>query len=575
MKTSRSLYVSLIIMTLVVSSLSTVLFVAGLSRRTLALTGAPQALEGVPTQPASPVKINAVNPNPPDETVKLVFIHHSSGENWLSNSNGVLLQALNDNNYYVSDGGSGGPGNIGSRTDIGDWYEWFAGPNSGEITDWLYNQDNTRSNSIPNPDEGRENEIVMFKSCFPNSNVWGNPDDPPNDDPDPPRGFAPNSPNHNVANVKRIYIDILEYFEIRQDRLFIVITAPPLRAATTDVARAANARAVNNWLVHEWLADYPYHNVAVFDFYNVLTTNGGAPDVNDLGSITGNHHRLITTTKPITIEHKTDGDDDSEPNYLEYPSAGGTNNHPSQAGNRKATGEFVSLLNAYYSCWKYGDCWDDPADWIAVVAATDVASVHPGETATHTLSVTASEGFATPVTFTLQGAPSEALASFDPNPVTPPGTSQLHITTTPSTVAGVYAMPVTGTSGALTDTANLVLIVTSSGMPSFTLGTSPTVRVAKPNQMVSYTAAITGVSGFSQPVTLTVVGLPAGVGEAWSANPVTPDSSSILTLSIPGNPPFGDCPLYVVGTAETQFVATGIALIVDYPFKHYLPIILK
>jgi hypothetical protein len=47
-------------------------------------------------------------------------------------------------------------------------------------------------------------------------------------------------------------------------------TAPPLR----DPTYAANARAFNNWLVSEWLANYTYSNVFVFDFYNVLTTNG-------------------------------------------------------------------------------------------------------------------------------------------------------------------------------------------------------------------------------------------------------------------------------------------------------------
>jgi hypothetical protein len=74
--------------------------------------------------------------------------------------------------------------------------------------------------------------------------------------------------------------------------------------------------------------------------------------------------------------------------------------------------------------------------WISVTATTDVASIYPGETATFTLSVTASEGFTAPVTLTLQGAPSGTTVLFDHNPVTPPGTSQLYITTTTSTAPG-------------------------------------------------------------------------------------------------------------------------------------------
>jgi len=203
-----------------------------------------------------------------------------------------------------------------------------------------------------------------------------------------------------------------------------------------------------------------------------------------------------------------------------------------------------------------------------------VRTALPGEAATYTLSVTAGNGFTAPVTLGLQGAPSDAVASFAPNPVIPPGTSQLHITTTTSTAAGIYAMTAAGTAGVLADTASLFLIVTSA-TPSFTLNISPTTRIARPNQTVSYTAVVTGVNGFSQPVTLTVLGLPTGVGASWSVNPVTPGNSSILTLSIPSSPPFGDHPLQVVGTAETQTVAESVTLIIDYPFKSYLPIILK
>ena len=107
----------------------------------------------------------------------------------------------------------------------------------------------------------------------------------------PLRGQDAGSEHHTVANAKGIYNDLLAYFATRQDKLFVVITAPPLAQASTDASRAANARAFNNWLVNDWLDGYPHNNVAVFDFYNVLTSNGGNADTNDLGQATGNHHR--------------------------------------------------------------------------------------------------------------------------------------------------------------------------------------------------------------------------------------------------------------------------------------------
>ena len=166
---------------------------------------------------------------------------------------------------------------------------------------------------------GGENRIILFKSCFPNSNLEGNPDDPP---------AAELSYDLTVANAKAVYNNLLTYFQTRPDKLFIVITAPPLRASETDAARAANARAFNSWLVDDWLDGYPLANVAVFDYYNVLT----APD---------NHHRWNNNA----VEHVIA----TASNTAHYPSE---DDHPSTAGQQKATSEFVPLLNYWYQRWQ-------------------------------------------------------------------------------------------------------------------------------------------------------------------------------------------------------------------------------
>lgn len=184
-----------------------------------------------------------------------------------------------------------------------------------------------------------ENQIVMFKSCFPNSALQGNINDPtPPIDTNPLRGQSSDSQYHTVANAKGIYLDLLEYFKTRPDILFVVITAPPL----SDATYAGNARALNNWLVDEWLTNYTVGNVFVFDFYNVLTSNGGNANTNDVDLESGNHHRWWNGE----VQHKTDGDDDANPNTLEYPTE---DDHPSIAGNQKAKAEFVALLNNAYN----------------------------------------------------------------------------------------------------------------------------------------------------------------------------------------------------------------------------------
>lgn len=270
----------------------------------------------------------ADDPNPPAETVKLIFIHHSTGSNWLKDGYGDLGIRLGENNYFVSDTNYGwGPDSIGDRTDIPNWTEWFRSDKTPIYMEALFSESGQHTNYTRNlSDPGGENQIVMFKSCFPNSNLEGNPDDPPT----PGSGLS-------VSNAKYIYNDLLTYFVTRPDKLFIVITAPPVQ----DSRYADNARAFNLWLMYDWLqeANYPLNNVAVFDFYNVLTH----PD---------NHHRY----KDGQIEHIIDKDR----NTLYYDSNG--DDHPSEKGSRKATDEFIPLLNIYYQRWKNNPSAEPPAE---------------------------------------------------------------------------------------------------------------------------------------------------------------------------------------------------------------------
>ncbi|MHC1726697.1 MAG: hypothetical protein AB9866_11920 [Syntrophobacteraceae bacterium] len=285
----------------------------------------------------------------PDRPVRLIFIHHSTGEAWLSDDHGELGISLRNNNYFVSDTNYGwGPvsllgGPIGDYTDIGHWWSWFRSSESGSLLQALYqaSAQNCGYSRMENEPAG-PNQIIMFKSCFPNSALQGQPDDPvPAIESNPLVGDSSGSASHTVANAKGIYIDLLNYFQTRRDKLFIVVAAPPL----SDATYSSNARAFNQWLVNTWLDGYPYKNVFVFDFYNVLTTNGGSPDVNDRNQESGNHHRWWNGA----IQHKTNGDDDGNPNVLEYASG---DDHPTGAGDLKATSEFQKLLNVAYNRWK-------------------------------------------------------------------------------------------------------------------------------------------------------------------------------------------------------------------------------
>jgi hypothetical protein len=261
-----------------------------------------------------------VDPNPPASVVKLIFIHHSTGQNWLDESNGGLGLALSQNNYFVSDTNYGwGPDTIGDRTDIPNWLEWFQSMETATYMAALYAENGINSPYTRSTleDPGGENEIILFKSCFPNSALEGNPNDSPS-----PDGWL------TVGHAKYVYNQLLLYFQDHPDKLFVVVTAPPL----IDGTYAANARAFNQWLMSDWLSQNHYilQNVAIFDFYNVLT----GPN---------NHHRYYNGdiqhifTPGMNTEYYPTGDD-----------------HPSKTGNLKATSEFIPLLNIFYHRWKNG-----------------------------------------------------------------------------------------------------------------------------------------------------------------------------------------------------------------------------
>jgi hypothetical protein len=281
----------------------------------------------------------AVNTAPPASPVKLIFIHHSTGQAWLEDEHGGLGVALRDNDYFVSDTNYGwGPDSIGDSTDLGHWWTWFRGPSAGTYLTALYDESGQHSSySRLAVDPGGANEVVMFKSCFPNSLLSG-PNSPiPAIADDPMKGQPCGGGDFTVANAKGIYVDLLEYFEAHPEKLFVAVVAPPVTSPDTP-----GGRALADWLVDHWLQDsgYTAGNVMVFDFYTVLTSSaaGGASDV---GLASGNHHRVWNGA----VQHKTDDGADR----LAYPTG---DSHPNAAGDQKATAEFVPLLNAAYNAWK-------------------------------------------------------------------------------------------------------------------------------------------------------------------------------------------------------------------------------
>jgi hypothetical protein len=268
-----------------------------------------------PANGLSPVLVsNDLSADPPKSPLRLLFIHHSVGgrlladagpkepidnEIWRSHPEGGGLRTkLRAAGYDVHEASYGSV--VGDKTDLADWLPKFRDQMDRVLAVDLNDR------ALP---DGKRNQIVAFKSCFPNNLL---------------------DSDAAVAEAKRQLSSLLPLFAARPDVLFVYLTAPPLapavesEAAWRSLARLVmgkpqpkarlaasgpRARAFNDWVVSPdgWLKDYAGKNVVAFDLYDILT--------------------------------------DGKSSFLAYPTGGGTDSHPSRAGNEKAAAAFVPFLN--------------------------------------------------------------------------------------------------------------------------------------------------------------------------------------------------------------------------------------
>jgi hypothetical protein len=255
--------------------------------------------------------------NPEDD---LIFIHHSCGQNWLA---GGLREALSDKPYIhklndiyygtVVQPDAGRPASLGkipgNKTNMNHWLFWF--------NDYFEHVKTYGAGS-------GQNQIIILKSCFTASNISSDGVEPGD----------PFSEAQTLADYKAVYRNqngkgnyythnsyayraLEDIFAANPDRLFIIITSPPRNYGPQDATNdkeARRARIFADWLKNEWLISYNaahpgFHNVAVFDWLDLLAY----PD-ND-------------AKYPDRLR-------------LEYGGNSG-NSHPNKAANQYSTGVFA------------------------------------------------------------------------------------------------------------------------------------------------------------------------------------------------------------------------------------------
>ena len=161
-----------------------------------------------------------------------------------------------------------------------------------------------------------------------------------------------------------------------------------------------------------------------------------------------------------------------------------------------------------------------------------------------TATVTAGTGFSGTVSLSVNGLPAGASASFNPASISTSGSSTLSVSTSSSTAPGSYPLTIRATSGAITHTANVTLVVSAD----FSVAVTPSSATVSRGSSARYTVSVTPGSGFNGTVSFSVSGLPRRANASFSPSSIT-SGSSTLNVSTMRKTPTGTFTLTISATS--------------------------
>jgi sugar lactone lactonase YvrE len=163
--------------------------------------------------------------------------------------------------------------------------------------------------------------------------------------------------------------------------------------------------------------------------------------------------------------------------------------------------------------------------------STDVGSreVKQGERAAYTASLEPLNGWSHEVTLSMDGLPSGASISFNPDRLVPPAQAQAEVATTDATPAGTHTLYLsaqgTDEGEIVTRTAPITLDVTAFAVETAT----PSLTIKQLEQAL-FPITLTSLNGYEGSVSLSVTGLPQGVRTSLDAATVQASGSANLTV---------------------------------------------
>jgi PKD repeat protein len=198
----------------------------------------------------------------------------------------------------------------------------------------------------------------------------------------------------------------------------------------------------------------------------------------------------------------------------------------------------------------------------ALSATPATRTVAPGAGTTYTATVAPANGFTGTVTFSVTGLPSGATGAFTPASVTTSGSTTLNVSTSASTPSGSYPLTIRGTSGPLTRTVNVTLVVDVVN-GDFTIAATPASQTIPRGGTATYNVTVTGGTEFSGTVNLTVSGLPARAAATFDPASIVNSGTSVLTVTTERNVQRRPRTLTITGTGGGRVHSVNVTLAIQ------------
>jgi PKD repeat protein len=321
----------------------------------------------------------------------------------------------------------------------------------------------------------------------------------------------------------------------------------------------------------------PNGNIAPPGYYMLFILNSaGVPSVASFVRITaGNQAPTATITSPasnVTINpggsvafSGTGSDVDGTITAYSWTFTGGSPASSAQANAGNVTYSTPGTYTASFRVTDNGGLQSAPATRTVTVtdfslSATPASStVLPGGSASYTATLNPGAGFTGTVNFSVTGLPSGATASFAPTSLTTSGSTTLSVATSGTTPPGTYPLTIRGTSGPLTRTVNVTLVVNGD----FSISATPAGITINRGGTAVYTVTITAGTGFSGTVALSVSNAPSRATVMFNPTSVVNSGTSTLTIATQANVARRTRTLTITGTGGGRTHSTTVTLIIQ------------